>query len=68
MDTFSARSEDIWLKKRILLPQVSFRHSTIKFIVPGLLEINKPRESGRVRQLPDVPIEDQEPYLNYGMF
>ena len=55
-------------KKLIFLPQVSYRHSTIQLIVPSPLEINKPRVGGRVRQLPDVPIEDQEPYLNYGMF
>ena len=68
MDILSARLEDIWLKKLILMPQVSYRHSTIQFIVPSPLEINKSREGGRVRQLPDVPIDDHKPYLNYGMF
>ena len=55
-------------KKPTLLPQVSFRHFTIQFIVPNLLEINKSREGGRVRQLPDVPIVDLKPYLSFGMF
>ena len=55
-------------KKPTLLPQLSFRHFTIQYIVPNPLEINKSREGGRVRPLPDVPIEDRKPYLNYGMF
>ena len=36
--------------------------------MPSPFEINKSREGGRVRQLSDVPIEDQKPYLTYGMF
>ena len=33
-----------------------------------LVFLNKMREGGKVRQLSDVPIEDQKPYLTYGMF
>ena len=63
MDIFSARLEDIWPKKLILLPQVSYRHFTIQFIVPSPLEINKLREGGRDRQLSVVPIRIL-PYSN----